>query len=120
MTFFRKRGDASSRTHALSGAFNSLMTPLQQAVSDAGYSTPTPIQEQTISQLLDGRDVIGCAQTGTGKTAAFSLPMLQLLSQNAGNTRSGKPRGLILAPTRELAAQIGDSIEGIDCCLTCC
>lgn len=84
-----------------------LIEPLLRAVDEAGYTQPTPIQEQAIGPVLAGRDLLGCAQTGTGKTAAFSLPILQRLSQ--------KPRQaagisvLVLAPTRELAAQIGES-----------
>lgn len=79
---------------------------LARAVLEAGYQTPTPIQAQTIPLVLSGRDVLGCAQTGTGKTAAFMLPLLQLL---VGRTKGAKPRCLILSPTRELAAQIGRS-----------
>ena len=93
------------------GAFTQLMPELQKAVSDRGYHTPTPIQEQVISHLLSGRDLIGCAQTGTGKTAAFVLPILQYLTKNPGPRVKGKTRALILAPTRELAAQIGDSVN---------
>ncbi|MFH1061984.1 MAG: DEAD/DEAH box helicase [Candidatus Omnitrophota bacterium] len=94
-----------------SGAFTQLMPELQKAVSDRGYHTPTPIQEQVISHLLSGRDLIGCAQTGTGKTAAFVLPILQYLTKNPRPQMRGKTRVLILAPTRELAAQIGDSVK---------
>ncbi|MBU1086586.1 MAG: DEAD/DEAH box helicase [Candidatus Omnitrophica bacterium] len=94
-----------------SGAFTLLMPELQRAVSDSGYHTPTPIQEQVISHLLSGRDLIGCAQTGTGKTAAFVLPILQCLAKNPRHQARGKTRVLVLAPTRELAAQIGDSVK---------
>lgn len=93
----------------LNGAFKLLHEDIYQAVGEAGYVTPTPIQEQCILPLLEGKDIIGSAQTGTGKTAAFVLPMLQRLSQIPGRPQRGKPRALILAPTRELAAQIGDS-----------
>lgn len=93
------------------GVFTDLIKPLQRAVAVAGYRTPTPIQEQCIPPVLEGRDVMGTAQTGTGKTAAFVLPMLQHLSRLGGRPRQGHPRSLILAPTRELAAQIGDSIR---------
>ncbi|MFH1281299.1 MAG: DEAD/DEAH box helicase, partial [Candidatus Omnitrophota bacterium] len=93
------------------GIFTHLMPELQHAISDRGYHTPTPIQEQVITHLLDGRDLIGCAQTGTGKTAAFILPILQYLVKNPRPLTRGKNRVLILAPTRELAAQIGDSIK---------
>jgi superfamily II DNA/RNA helicase len=77
------------------------------AVAAAGYSTPTPIQEQAIPHVLAGRDVLGIAQTGTGKTAAFTLPMLTKLEQ--GRARARMPRTLILEPTRELAAQVEES-----------
>ncbi|MBN2685151.1 MAG: DEAD/DEAH box helicase [Pontiellaceae bacterium] len=94
----------------LRGVFGLLLPEIGRAVVEAGYHTPSPIQEQSIPALLDGRDMLGCAQTGTGKTAAFSLPILQHLQKNRRAPKSGKPRVLILAPTRELAAQIGDSI----------
>ncbi|MDH3982549.1 MAG: DEAD/DEAH box helicase, partial [Kiritimatiellaceae bacterium] len=94
----------------LNGVFVSLLPEIGQAVSDAGYHTPSPIQEQSIPALLKGRDMIGCAQTGTGKTAAFTLPILQYLTKGKKRTIQGKPLVLILAPTRELAAQIGDSV----------
>ncbi len=93
------------------GAFCDLMPELQRAISKEGYEQPTPIQEQCIPHLLGGRDLVGCAQTGTGKTAAFALPLLQQLAQNSRRSRNGTPRALILAPTRELAAQIGKSME---------
>ena len=87
-----------------------LIEPIQRALTDVHYIYPTPIQSQAIPPLLEGRDVLGCAQTGTGKTAAFLLPTLQKLSKSK---RLGKPmiRALILTPTRELAAQIGDNFE---------
>ena len=87
-----------------------LVEPLTRAIDEEGYSTPTPIQSQAIPHLLEGRDLLGCAQTGTGKTAAFALPMLQRL---AGGRRpaSGHTRALIMTPTRELAIQIADSFE---------
>src|SRR5271168_3076962 len=80
-----------------------------QAVSDAGYTTPTPIQEQAIPHVQRGRDVLGCAQTGTGKTASFVLPMIDMLA--AGRARARMPRSLILEPTRELATQVAASFE---------
>ena len=80
-----------------------------QAVSDAGYSIPTPIQEQAIPHVQCGRDVLGCAQTGTGKTASFVLPMIDKLA--AGRARARMPRSLILEPTRELATQVAASFE---------
>jgi superfamily II DNA/RNA helicase len=79
------------------------------AVVDAGYTTPTPIQEQAIPHALQGRDVLGIAQTGTGKTAGFVLPMITLL-QN-GRARARMPRTLVLCPTRELAAQVSENFE---------
>lgn len=82
---------------------------LQSAIQAAGYEKPTPIQAAAVPPALDGRDVLGCAQTGTGKTAAFSLPILQHVDANAGD--DPKVRALILTPTRELAAQIGESLE---------
>ena len=87
-----------------------LSEPLLRAIAAEQYTQPTPIQEQGIPPVLSGRDVLGCAQTGTGKTAAFLLPMLQLLSESP---RQGKPliKALVLSPTRELAAQIGESFE---------
>jgi ATP-dependent RNA helicase RhlE len=87
------------------------MEPIQRAVRAEKYSTPTPIQAQAIPHLLGGRDLLGCAQTGTGKTAAFALPMLHRLANRPGPTLSRAPRALILTPTRELAAQIFDSFK---------
>ena len=92
------------------GAFRALLPEIQRALGSEGYETPTPIQEQCIQQLLDGRDLLGSAQTGTGKTAAFTLPLLQRLQADGRRPKKGTPRALILAPTRELAAQIGESI----------
>jgi superfamily II DNA/RNA helicase len=80
-----------------------------QAVADAGYKTPTPIQEQAIPHVLTGRDVLGCAQTGTGKTAGFTLPMIDMLA--SGRARARMPRSLILEPTRELATQLSVAFE---------
>src|SRR5215467_2459086 len=80
-----------------------------QAVSDAGYTIPTPIQEQAIPHVQRGRDVLGCAQTGTGKTASFVLPMIDKLA--AGRARVRMPRSLILEPTRELATQVAAAFE---------
>ena len=82
-----------------------LRPELVRAVTGEGYSTPTSIQERAIPVVLDSRDLIACAQTGTGKTAAFLLPILQLL---AGGNRSRRPRALVVTPTRELADQIGE------------
>src|SRR5438128_3096493 len=86
-----------------------LSPELLQAVSDAGYTIPTPIQQQAIPHVKRGRDVLGCAQTGTGKTASFVLPMVDILS--AGRARVRMPRSLILEPTRELATQVAASFE---------
>ncbi len=87
-----------------------LIPPLAQAVAAEGYQTPTPIQERAIPHVLAGRDLLGLAQTGTGKTAAFALPILQRLSnQPTIQTRSRPIRCLVLTPTRELASQIGES-----------
>jgi superfamily II DNA/RNA helicase len=80
-----------------------------RAVTDAGYQTPTPIQAQAVPYVLMGRDVLGCAQTGTGKTASFTLPMIDIL--DSGRARARMPRSLILEPTRELAAQVAESFE---------
>jgi len=91
--------------------FSALIEPIQRAVAEEGYTIPTPIQQQAIPHLLEGRDLLGCAQTGTGKTAAFTLPLLQELTKTKKVPHAGKPRALILTPTRELAAQIGDSIK---------
>ena len=87
-----------------------LSAPLLRAVQEAGYETPSPIQAAAIPPVLSGRDLMGCAQTGTGKTAAFALPMLDRLTANAPR-RKGAIRALILNPTRELALQIGESFE---------
>ncbi|MGC2201371.1 MAG: DEAD/DEAH box helicase, partial [Stellaceae bacterium] len=80
-----------------------------RAISDAGYKDPTPIQEKAIPHIKRGRDVLGCAQTGTGKTASFVLPMVDMLA--AGRLRVRMPRSLILEPTRELATQVAASFE---------
>ncbi|HVU54226.1 MAG TPA: DEAD/DEAH box helicase [Puia sp.] len=93
-----------------------LIEPLLKAVKEEGYTTPTPIQAQAIPIVLSRKDLLGCAQTGTGKTAAFAIPMLQLLCEDASritpdtNLRAHRPiKALILTPTRELAIQIADS-----------
>ena len=86
-----------------------LIEPLLRAVAEEGYQTATPIQAGAIPVLLQGRDVLGLAQTGTGKTAAFTLPILQRLFQAKRRVPAKAPRALILTPTRELALQIGDS-----------
>ena len=86
-----------------------LSDELLRAVSEAGYDTPTPIQRQAIPSVLMGKDIIGIAQTGTGKTAGFVLPMIDILAQ--GRARARMPRSLILEPTRELAAQVAENFE---------
>ncbi len=83
-----------------------LITPLLQAVTDSGYDTPSPIQEKTIPQVLAGTDVLGQAQTGTGKTAAFALPTLQNIDTDSKHTQV-----LVLAPTRELAIQVAEAYK---------
>ncbi|NQW42174.1 MAG: DEAD/DEAH box helicase [Bacteroidetes bacterium] len=89
-----------------------IITPILNALSDEGYSKPTPIQQQAIPHIIAGKDLLGCAQTGTGKTAAFAIPILQLLSKNTHNQSGKRPiRALILTPTRELAIQIQDSFK---------
>ena len=88
-----------------------LLPEIQAAVKKAGYHTPTPIQEQAIPVLLTGRDLLGIAQTGTGKTAAFALPTLQRLAKNPRALSRGQVRSLILTPTRELASQIAASFS---------
>ena len=87
-----------------------LSAPLLRAVAEAGYESPSPIQASAIPPVLAGRDLMGCAQTGTGKTAAFALPMLDRLTANPAK-KKGAVRALILTPTRELALQIGESFE---------
>jgi len=86
-----------------------LSAKVQQAIIASGYTTPTPIQAQAIPVAMAGRDVLGIAQTGTGKTASFTLPMISRLE--SGRARARMPRSLILAPTRELAAQVAQSFE---------
>ena len=87
-----------------------IIDPIQKALKEEGYTNPTPIQQQSIPIVLKGTDLMGCAQTGTGKTAAFAIPILQLLHQNK---KEGKRnvRALIVTPTRELAIQIGESFD---------
>ena len=89
-----------------------LAEPLLRAITDAGYTTPTPIQAQAIPLVLAGGDLLAAAQTGTGKTAGFTLPILHHLSTRpAQNPKPGRPRSLILVPTRELAAQVEESVK---------
>ena len=91
--------------------FGRLDQKLQAAVEEAGYERPTPIQERAIPYLLDGRDLIGIAQTGTGKTAAFMLPILNQLVKVRRPRHIGHPRALVLSPTRELAAQTAENVK---------
>ncbi len=89
-----------------------LSDALLRALDEVGYETPTPIQSQAVPHLLAGKDLLGIAQTGTGKTAAFALPLLQHLAGEPGRPVPNHPRALVLAPTRELALQIGDELTG--------
>ena len=88
-----------------------LIEPILKAIVEENYTTPTPIQAATIPHLLAGRDLLGCSQTGTGKTAAFALPILQRLDANRRAAAPNAPRVLVVSPTRELAAQISDSFS---------
>ncbi len=88
-----------------------IIDPILKALEEEGYTIPTPIQSQAVPIVLKGADLLGCAQTGTGKTAAFAIPILQLLSANKINERKRRIRSLILTPTRELAIQIGESFN---------
>ncbi len=88
-----------------------IIDPILKSLQEEGYTTPTPIQAEAIPIILQGTDLLGCAQTGTGKTAAFAIPILQLLSANKVYDRKRKIRSLIVTPTRELAIQIGESFK---------
>ena len=88
-----------------------LSAPILEALGQAGYTTPTPIQTKAVPPLLRGRDLIGIAQTGTGKTAAFALPILHRLAADPKPAARNTCRVLVLSPTRELATQIGDSFR---------
>jgi len=88
-----------------------LAPPLLRALAEEGYANPTPVQAQSIPMLLEGRDVLGMAQTGTGKTAAFALPLLHRLSLAPRPAPRGGARVLVLAPTRELVSQIADGFK---------
>ncbi|MBY6951388.1 DEAD/DEAH box helicase [Clostridium botulinum] len=89
-----------------------IIKPIQKALKEEGYKKTTPIQEKSIPYILDGKDLVGCAQTGTGKTAAFAVPVLQNLSKDKKVNKNPRPiRALVLAPTRELAIQIAESFE---------
>jgi len=88
-----------------------LIAPILKALDQEGYDKPTPIQAQSIPAILQGKDLLGCAQTGTGKTAAFAIPILQLLDKQPRGKHKNPIRSLILTPTRELAIQIGESFS---------
>src|SRR5437868_5774584 len=94
-------------------SFNSLgiIEPILRALHEEGYRTPTPIQQRAIPVVLDGTDLLGVAQTGTGKTAAFAVPILQILFEGKPHGKHKHIRCLILTPTRELAVQIEESFE---------
>ena len=88
-----------------------IITPILKAIEDKGYKNPTPIQAEAIPTLLEGKDLLGCAQTGTGKTAAFVVPLLQKLFLTKSNKKGKRMlKALIISPTRELAIQINDNI----------
>lgn len=95
----------------MGSVFDQLHPALRKAIEEKGYRTPTPIQKSAIAPILEGKDVMGCAQTGTGKTAAFALPLLHRFITDHVSVRPKHPRILILAPTRELAAQIGENLR---------
>lgn len=94
-------------------SFNTLnlIEPVLRAIEEEGYTIPTPIQSKAIPLILNGRDLLGCAQTGTGKTAAFAVPILQMMSAKQTYEKKRKVKGLILTPTRELAIQIEESFN---------
>ena len=95
-------------TPATAAGFSTLGLPPEvlRVLGDVGYESPSPIQAATIPPLMEGRDVLGQAQTGTGKTAAFALPILSRI-----HPRAGKPKALVLAPTRELAIQVAEAFQ---------
>src|SRR5260221_1230677 len=88
-----------------------LSEPLMKALIKKGYSEPTPIQQKAIPAILEGKDVFACAQTGTGKTAAFALPILQMLDEGRAPQQRSTVKALVLAPTRELVLQISQSFN---------
>lgn len=99
----------TAHVHVSAFAQLKLSPPILQAIEEMGYTQPTPIQQQAIPQILNGHDVLGVAQTGTGKTASFTLPLLEKLSKSRARARM--PRSLILEPTRELALQVAENFE---------
>ena len=88
-----------------------LRPEILKAIKETGYTEPTPIQSSSIPQVLEGRDLIGIAQTGTGKTAAFTLPMLEKLIHHDGQRKGRGTRALVLSPTRELVVQIEENVK---------
>jgi superfamily II DNA/RNA helicase len=100
---------AGDDTPKFSFADLGLSPEVMRAIEDSGYTSPTPIQEKAIPKVLEGRDVLGIAQTGTGKTGAFTIPMIEILAK--GRSRARMPRTLILEPTRELAAQVAEAFD---------
>jgi ATP-dependent RNA helicase RhlE len=87
-----------------------IIDPILQALEEKGYKTPTPIQEKSVPILLKGKDLLGCAQTGTGKTASFAIPIIQMLAKEHNeNNRQRKIKALVVTPTRELAIQIEEN-----------
>lgn len=112
----RKRSDHPEKKPGkdlkpVEGVFKELLPEIQKAIAMKGYVAPTPIQAESIPHLIKGRDILGCAQTGTGKTAAFALPILQYLKTNDIKPIPGGPRALVVSPTRELAHQIAESFK---------
>src|SRR5215510_2028886 len=95
----------------------SLTPAMRDAIATMAYTTPTPIQAQAIGPIREGRDLIGCAQTGTGKTAAFAIPTIERLARESSTRSTGgatrPPRALVLAPTRELALQIAETFGAL-------
>ena len=111
MTAQPKNSNATHVANDFCFADFDLSDTILRAVDEAGYNHPTPIQRQAIPEVLSGVDLLAAAQTGTGKTAGFTLPILQLLSEDESTRKPGKPRCLVLTPTRELAAQIHESVR---------
>lgn len=110
-TIIAQKLGLSTTPATLKGCFNEYSEDIKKALIEQAYTTPTPIQEKCMRPISEGKDVIGIAQTGTGKTAAFSLPLLERMIANDRQFKTRNPKVLILAPTRELASQIGESIE---------
>lgn len=100
---------------SLNGCFSAYCNEIKNALIEQDYTSPTPIQEKCMKPISEGKDVIGIAQTGTGKTAAFSLPLLEMMKNNDRQYKTRNPKVLILAPTRELASQIAESIQKYGC-----